>query len=78
MKSPKQEGSDTYKHANTQRHLMMIIIISNICWGFRFPGNSASKESACRAGDPGSIPGLGRAPGEEIGYPPSSILERPW
>ena len=25
-----------------------------------FPGSSASKESACNAGDPGSIPGLGR------------------
>ena len=34
-----------------------------------FPGGSAGKESACNAGDPGSIPGLGRSPGEEIGYP---------
>ena len=34
-----------------------------------FPGGSASKESACNAGDPGSIPGSGRSPGEEIGYP---------
>ena len=25
-----------------------------------FPGGSAGKESACNAGDPGSIPGLGR------------------
>ena len=31
--------------------------------------NSAAKESACSAGDPGSIPGLGRSPGEGIGYP---------
>ena len=29
-----------------------------------FPGGSESKESACNAGDPGSIPGLGRSPGE--------------
>ena len=29
-----------------------------------FPGGSDGKESACNAGDPGSIPGLGRAPGE--------------
>ena len=28
-----------------------------------FPGGSAGKESACHAGDPGSIPGLGRCPG---------------
>ena len=27
-------------------------------------GGSDSKESACNAGDPGSIPGLGRSPGE--------------
>ena len=34
-----------------------------------FPGNSVGKESACNAGDPGSIPGSGRSPGEGIGYP---------
>ena len=34
-----------------------------------FPGSSAGKESACKAGDPGSIPGSGRSPGEGIGYP---------
>ena len=34
-----------------------------------FPGGSAGKESACSAGDPGSIPGPGRSPGEGIGYP---------
>ena len=32
-------------------------------------GGSDGKESACNAGDPGSIPGLGRYPGEGIGYP---------
>ena len=34
-----------------------------------FPGSSAGKESACNAGDPGSIPGSGRSAGERIGYP---------
>ena len=34
-----------------------------------FPGSSAEKESGCNAGDPGSIPGLGRSPGEGIAYP---------
>ena len=34
-----------------------------------FPGGSNSKESACNAGDSGSIPGLGRSPGEGNGYP---------
>ena len=34
-----------------------------------FSGGSDSKESACNAGDPSSAPGLGRSPGEGIGYP---------
>ena len=34
-----------------------------------FPDSSAGKESACNAGDSGSIPGLGRSAGEGIGYP---------
>ena len=33
-----------------------------------FPGGSAGKESACNAGDLGSIHGLGRSPGEGKGY----------
>ena len=33
-----------------------------------FPGSSAGKESACNAGDLGSIPGLGRSPGEGNSY----------
>ena len=34
-----------------------------------FPGGSDGKESACNVGDLGSIPGLGRSPGEGKGYP---------
>ena len=34
-----------------------------------FPGGSDGKESACNAGDLGSIPGLGRSSGEGNGYP---------
>ena len=34
-----------------------------------FPGGSDDKESACNAGDTGSTLGLGRFPGEGIGYP---------
>ena len=34
-----------------------------------FPCGSAGKESACNVGDLGSIPGLGRSPGEGKGYP---------
>ena len=34
-----------------------------------FSGGSDGKESACKEGDLGSIPGLGRSPGEGNGYP---------
>ena len=34
-----------------------------------FPDSSVAKESACNAGDPDLVPGLGRSTGEGIGYP---------
>ena len=34
-----------------------------------FPHSSVGKESACNAGDPGSVLQLGRSPGEGIDYP---------
>ena len=43
-------------------------------WGF--PGGSEVKAPACNAGDLGSIPGLGRSPGEGNGSPlQNSCLE---
>ena len=43
-----------------------------------FPAGSDGKESAYNAGDLGSIPGLGRSPGEENGNPLQySCLENP-
>ena len=39
-----------------------------------FPGSSVGKESAYNSGDPGSIPGLGRSPGERKGY----LLQDSW
>ena len=43
-----------------------------------FPHSSVSKESVCNAGDPGSIPGSGRSPGERNGNPLQySCLENP-
>ena len=36
---------------------------------FSFPNGSAGKESACKVGDLGLIPGLGWSPGEGQGYP---------
>ena len=34
-----------------------------------FPDSSVGKESTCNAGDPGSVPGLGRFTGEGMGDP---------
>ena len=39
-----------------------------------FPESSVGKESACNAGDPGSIPGSERSAGEGMGYP----LQNSW
>ena len=48
---------------------------STIC---DFPGGSDSKASVYNTGDPGSIPGLGRSPGEGNGNPLQySCLENP-
>ena len=45
---------------------------------YGFPGGSDGKESTCRTGDPGSIPGLGKSPGEWNGNPLQySCLENP-
>ena len=46
--------------------------------GADFPGGSHVKESVCNVGDPGSIPGLGRSPGDGNGNPLQySCLENP-
>ena len=44
-----------------------------------FPGGSDGKVSACNAGDPGSIPGSGRSPGEGNGNHSSTLAWKiPW
>ena len=44
-----------------------------------FPGGSVGKVSASNAGDPGSIPGLGRSPGEGNGNPLQHLAWKiPW
>jgi len=48
-------------------HYLKVECLSLSLWGF--PSDSAGKESACSAGDLGSIPGMGRSPGDEKGYP---------
>ena len=47
--------------------ILLEILIHHSLWGF--PGGSDGKESACNAGDLGSIPGLGRSPGGGYGNP---------
>ena len=55
-----------------------IYIPSAIQTYLRLPCSSAGKESACSAGDPGSIPVLERSPGEGYGHPLQySCLENP-
>ena len=54
--------------------------------GSGFPGSSNGKESACNAGDLGSVPGLRRSLGEGNSYPlqysglriPQIVLYNPW
>ena len=46
-------------------NILFIAFISNM----EFPDSSVGKESACNAGDTGSIPGSGRSAEEGIGYP---------
>ena len=41
--------------------------VNGFYWGF--PGGTDGKESACNVADQGSIPGLGKSPGEGNGYP---------
>ena len=45
-----------------------VLIIWYIQSSIGFPHSLVGKESTCNAGDPGSVPGLGRSPGEGIGY----------
>ena len=48
---------------------ILILILWQVLYYLGFPGDSDSNESACNIGDLGSIPGLGRSPGEGNGSP---------
>ena len=49
---------------------LLFLVLYDPCYPISgFPGSSVGKESACNAGDPGSIPRLGRSAGEGTGYP---------
>ena len=67
---------DSWKNLNVHQQKMDKLDVVHVYKGF--PGGSDSKPSACSVGDVGSIPGLGRSPGEENGNPlQSSCLENP-
>ena len=51
------------------RFIVPVLIWSSYYLLLGFPGGSARKESACNVGDLGSIPGLGRSPGDQNDYP---------
>ena len=58
------------------RFNVLLNLVLVFYWGF--PGGSDGKESTCSARDLGSIPGLGRSPGEGHGNPLQySCLENP-
>ena len=63
-------NTHTCKHIDA--HIYFPNFLQNWYFNYKeedFLGGSAGKESACDAGDLGSIPGLGRSPGERKGYP---------
>ena len=67
--------SKSSRHIINVQHQSLYFLVY-ICWEIYshlitnrgFPGSSDGKESACNAGDPGLIPGLGISP-EGKGYP---------
>ena len=84
MKFAKRVDAECSYHTHTQKLLcevmdilinLFVVIISG------FPGGPADKEFACNVGDLGSIPGLGRSPGEgsEVATHSSILAWRiPW
>ena len=74
-------GSGVSRHprdgeTERHRHQDLFNALAHVIMGF--PGGSDAKESACNAGDPGSIPGWGRSPGGGHGNPLQySCLENP-
>ena len=85
-KSPARSSSTQHRPAEVVTAYLLILGLHNLTlpkvaqlFGLTFfPGGSDGKASACNVGDPGSIPGLGRSPGEGNGSPLQySCLENP-
>ena len=69
--SPLEDSSSYLRFAGKKDHM-------TLCRVLGFPGGSMGKESACNAGELGSIPGLGKCPQEGNGTPfQYSCLENP-
>ena len=66
-----------WKSKEVKASLENSLIIPQIASMVWYGCGSTGKEFACKAGDLGSIPGLGRSPGEGEGYPLHSGLENP-
>ena len=58
-----QQQQHTGKCSTVKANISILMI------HYGFPGGSDGKASACNVGDPSSIPGLGRSPGEGNGNP---------
>ena len=69
---------DIFIYTQIYTHTLKYIICILVIYYTVFPGDSDGKQSACNAGDSGSIPVLGRTPGEGNGNPLQySCLENP-
>ena len=55
--------------ATSEQSLFLPLLCKYLLHVVGFSGDSDGKASACSAGDPDSIPGLGRSPGEGNGNP---------
>ena len=70
--APSREGPGTVSKPSDSTLCVCVCVCVCVCFKQQtviFISSSIGKESACNTGDPGSIPGLGRSPGEGIGYP---------
>ena len=78
MEDPAVQGSGEIKKGRGILSQSQEKSKAGLCAWWGFPGGSDGKESACNAGDLGSIPDLGRFLGEGNGYPlQDSCLENP-
>ena len=63
-------GAEQVNHQGTPPHTALGLIAMDFwCFNLCLSGLSDGKQSACNAGDPGSIPGSGRSSGEGNGNP---------